>query len=135
RAAASAELPPGETGFHTYAEMATEVAATAAAHPTIVKRFSIGKSYQGRELWAVKVSDNVNIDEREPEVVFDGLHHADEHMSMEMTLAILKWLVTGYGSDPTITRLVNTREIWIVFAPNPHRAPPAPPRPPPPPPP
>src|SRR5262245_58480118 len=75
--AATPEFPPGETGFHTYAEMAAEVAATAAAHPTIVKRFSIGKSYQGRELWAVKVSDNVNIDEREPEVVFDGLHHAD----------------------------------------------------------
>jgi hypothetical protein len=70
----------------------------------------------------VKVSDNVGVDEREPEVVFDGLHHADEHMSLEMTLAILRWLVTGYGTDPTITRLVDTREIWIVFALNPDGA-------------
>jgi carboxypeptidase T len=120
--AATPEFPPGETGFHTYDEMANEVAATAAAHPTIVKRFSIGSSYQGRSLWAVKVSDNVSIDEREPEVVFDGLHHADEHMSLEMTLAILRWLVTGYGTDATITRLVDTREIWIVFALNPDGA-------------
>jgi carboxypeptidase T len=102
--------------------MAAEVAATAQAHPSIVKRFSIGKSQQGRDLWAVKVSDNVAVDEREPEVVFDGLHHGAEHMSLEMTLAILKWLVTGYGPDPTITRLVNTREIWIVFAINPDGA-------------
>ena len=53
------EFPPGYPGFHTYNEMAAEVAATAQAHPDIVKRFSIGTSYQGRDLWAVKVSDNV----------------------------------------------------------------------------
>ena len=49
--------------------------------PTSSSRFSIGKSYQGRELWAVKISDNVNVDETEPEVMFDGGHHADEHMA------------------------------------------------------
>ncbi|MFL5771351.1 MAG: M14 family metallopeptidase [Chloroflexota bacterium] len=120
--AADPAFPPGNAGFHTYNEMAAEVGATAAAHPAIVKRFSIGKSYQGRDLWAVKVSDNVAVDEREPEIVFDGLHHGAEHMSQEMTLAILRWLVDGYGGDPTITRLVNAREIWIVFGLNPDGA-------------
>jgi hypothetical protein len=120
--AADPAFPPGNSGFHTYNEMAAEVAATAAAHPDIVQRFSIGKSYQGRQLWAVKVSDHVTVDEPEPEVLFDGLHHADEHMSQEMTLGILRWLVTGFGTDPTITRLVNTREIWIVFGLNPDGA-------------
>jgi hypothetical protein len=121
-AAIEYEFPSGNTGFHTYREMAAEVAATAAAHPGIVKRFSIGKSYLGRTLWAVKVSDNVATDESEPEVVFDGLHHGDEHMSQEMTLAILRWLVTGYGSEARITRLVDNREIWIVFGLNPDGA-------------
>jgi carboxypeptidase T len=121
-AAADPQFPPGNSGYHTYPEMTAEVAATAQAHPGIVQRFSIGKSYQGREIWAVKVSDNVATDEREPEVLFDGLHHADEHMSQEMTLAILHWLVSGYGTDATITRLVDTREIWIVFGLNPDGA-------------
>jgi carboxypeptidase T len=116
------EFPAGYLGFHTYLEMTNEVAATAQAHPTIVQRFSIGQSYLGRAIWAVKVSDNVATDEREPEVLFDGLHHGDEHMSQEMTLAILGWLVTGYGKDSTITRLVDTREIWIVFGLNPDGA-------------
>jgi carboxypeptidase T len=116
------QFPPGNLGFHTYTEMANEVKATADAHPDIVRRFSIGKSYAGRELWAVKVSDNVTTDEPEPEVLFDGLHHADEHMSQEMTLAILKWLATGYGSDPKVRNLVNTREIWIIFGLNPDGA-------------
>ena len=43
------------------------------------------------------------VDENEPEVLFDGLHHAREHLSLEQTLAILRWLTTGYGTDPRIT--------------------------------
>jgi carboxypeptidase T len=121
-ARAASDFPPGWTAFHTYAEMSAEVAAVAAAHPDIVQRFSIGKSYQGRQLWAAKVSDNVATDEAEPEVLFDGLHHSDEHMGLEMTLHILHWLVDGYGTDPRITNIVNTREIWIVFAVNPDGA-------------
>jgi carboxypeptidase T len=117
------EFPAGWEGFHTYAEMSADinavVAAAAVAHPNIIRKFSIGRSYQGRELWAVKISDNVDLDENEPEVLFDGLHHAREHMAVEMTLAIMHWLVDGYGSDSTITNLVNSREIWIVFNVNP----------------
>jgi hypothetical protein len=74
-------FPPKDSRYHTYAEMAAEIHAVAAAHPSIVQVFSIGKSYQGRELWAAKISDNVATDEDEPEVLFDALHHAREHMT------------------------------------------------------
>jgi carboxypeptidase T len=121
-AANGSEFPPGHEGYHTYAEVTAEVAAAATAHPDIVRRFSIGTSHQGRQLWAAKISDNVAVDENEPEVLFDGGHHADEHMSVEMTLRILRWLTDGYGSDPRITRLVDRREIWIVFLVNPDGA-------------
>ncbi len=116
------EFPPGWEGYHTYPEMRAEVLAVAAAHPDIVQALSIGTSYKGREIWAAKVSDHVAVDEREPEVLFDGLHHADEHMGLEMTLRILHWLADGYGSDDRITHIVNTREVWIVFAVNPDGA-------------
>ena len=120
--ARAADFPAGYRGYHTYSEMAAEVAAVAAAHPDIVSRFSIGRSYRGREIWAAKISDNVGVDEPEPEVLFEGLHHGDEHMSLEMTLRILHWLADGYGSDTRITRIVESREIWIVFAVNPDGA-------------
>jgi hypothetical protein len=120
--AAEPDFPRGYTGYHTFLELATEVAATAAAHPDIVHRFSIGLSYGNRRLWAVKVSDNVGVDEAEPEVLYDGGHHADEHMSVEMTLRILRWLTDGYRRDPRITKIVDTREIWIVFSMNPDGA-------------
>jgi hypothetical protein len=116
------EFPPGETGYHTYEEMAAELAAAAAAHPAIVARFSIGTSYKGRDIWAAKVSDNVGIDEDEPEVLLEALHHGDEHMATEMALAVLRWLTTGYASDPAITSLVERREIFIVFMVNPDGA-------------
>ncbi len=120
--ATATEFPAGREGYHSYTELTSEVAAVASAHPDIVSLFSIGKSYQGRQLWAVKISDNVGVDEAEPEVLFDGTHHADEHMGTEMTLHILHWLVDGYGSDPRITNIVNSREIWIVFLMNPDGA-------------
>jgi hypothetical protein len=121
-ALAAGDFPPGWEAFHTYPELRDELADVEAAHPDIVQRFSIGESYQGRQLWAAKISDNVATDEDEPEVLFDGLHHADEHMGLEMTLKILHWLTDGYGTDPRITDIVNHREVWIVFAMNPDGA-------------
>jgi len=121
-ALAARDFPAGWKGFHTYPEMVADIHAVAAAHPGIVHLFSIGESYQGRTLWAAKVSDNVGTDEDEPEVLFDGLHHSDEHMGLEMTLHILHWLTDGYGTSPRITSIVDSREIWIVFAVNPDGA-------------
>jgi carboxypeptidase T len=120
--AAAADFPRGYTGYHTYAEVAADAKAVADANPAIATRFSIGKSYQGRELWAMKISDNVGTDEPEPEVLYDGGHHADEHMSVEMALRIMHWLVGGYGSDSRITNIVNRREIYIIFLVNPDGA-------------
>jgi hypothetical protein len=119
---AAEEFPAGFEGYHTYAEVGAAAKAVAAAHPDIARRFSLGKSYQGREIWAMKISDNVATDEPEPEVLYEGGHHADEHMGVEMALKIMHWLVDGYGSESRITRIVDSREIWIVFLVNPDGA-------------
>jgi hypothetical protein len=120
--ASATEFPKGWEGFHSYTELTSEVQAVASAHPDIVSLFSIGKSYKGRELWMAKVSDNVAVDEPEPEVMFDGTIHADEHMGVEMTLHIFHWLVDGYGVNARITNIVNTREVYILFLTNPDGA-------------
>jgi carboxypeptidase T len=119
---AAADFPAKDSRYHSYAEMVTVLQDTQTAHPDIVQVFSIGKSYQGRDLWAVKVSDNVATDEPEPEVLFDSLHHAREHLSLEQSLALLRWLTDGYGTDTRITNIVDSREIWIVPSVNPDGA-------------
>lgn len=74
----------------------------------------IGKSYQGRDIVAIKVSDNVATDENEPEVLLTFHQHAREHLTVEMALYLLRELGAGYGSDSRVTNMVNGREIWIV---------------------
>ena len=106
-APAAAAFPAKDSRYHDYAEMVATIQAAQTAHPDIVKVQSIGKSYQGRDIWAVKVSDNVATDETEPEVLFDGLHHAREHLSAEQALAHPAWLTDGYGTNAAITRLVD----------------------------
>lgn len=117
--AAVDDFPPEDALYHNYNEMIADISATAAANKDIVKVFSIGKSYEGRELWAVKVSDNVHVDEDEPEVVFDGLHHAREHLTVEQTLAIMHALVDGYDHKNRIHNIVDEREIYVLFNVNP----------------
>ena len=117
--AAEPNFPAKDSLYHNYPEMVAAIDAAVAAHPDIIEKLSIGKSYQGRDLWAVKISDNVATDEAEPEILLDSLHHAREHISVEQTLAVMRWLTDGYGVDPRITNIVNSREIWIVFMVNP----------------
>jgi hypothetical protein len=103
--------------------MRDEIQAVAAARPGIVRVFSIGQSAHGRELWAAEISDNVGVNEGEPEVMFDALHHAREHLTAEMALYTFHLLTDNYGANGAlgqrVTRIVNTRRVWIVFMVNP----------------
>ncbi len=116
---AEANFPPSDSRYHNYPEMVAEIMAAQAAYPDLVSVFSIGKSYQGRDIWVAKVSDHVATDEAEPEVLIDALHHAREHLTTEQALYLLKVLTTGYATDSLVKRLVDSREIFIVFALNP----------------
>ncbi len=118
--AAAADFPARDSLYHSFTEMVADIRAVQKAHPDIVQLFSIGKSYQGRTIWAAKISDNVATDEAEAEILFDSLHHAREHMGVEQSLYLLHLLADGYDdADPAIRNLVNGREIYIVFALNP----------------
>jgi len=115
-------FPTGYTAYHTYAAMCRTILAAARAHPSIARLFSIGRSYQGRPIWAMEISTHLTDGTHPPGVLFDGLTHGLEHLSLEMPLAIMGWLLNGYGSSATITHLVQTRAIFIVFAVNPDGA-------------
>ena len=116
------DFPGKDALYHNYAEMVAEIHAVEAARPDIVDVFSIGESHRGRDIWAAKVSDNVATDEDEPEVLFDAAHHADEHLTVEQALYLFNTLVDNYGDGPKVTRLVDSREIWIIFMLNPDGA-------------
>ena len=116
------DFPAADSAYHNYNEMTAETAAAVSANPSLVSRTTIGTSYEGRQLWVVKVSDNVATDEPEPEVLFTAGQHAREHLTIEMALYILNELTSKYASDAQVKSLVDNREIWIVFNVNPDGA-------------
>ncbi|HWK28110.1 MAG TPA: M14 family metallopeptidase [Solirubrobacter sp.] len=113
-ASARADFPVADAGFHNDAEWRAAVDAAVATHPDIVSRTPIGLSAEGRELWAVKISDNVAVDEDEPEVLITAGQHAREHLTIEMALYLIGELTSRYATDGRIRGIVDSREIWIV---------------------
>ncbi len=110
----------GMGGHYTLAEMEAILDALHQQYPNLCSaKQSIGTSIQGRNIWAVKISDNVGTDENEPEVYYDAVHHAREPLSMTTTLQFMSELLDGYGNDPEATLIVDERELWFVPCVNP----------------
>jgi hypothetical protein len=108
------DFPPADSAYHNYSEMVAEINRLTSSFPSLVRSTTIGTSYQGRAIYAVKISDNVATDEAEPEVLFTYHQHAREHLTVEMAIYMMNLFTGSYGTDSRITGLVNSREIWLV---------------------
>ncbi|MEH0530586.1 M14 family metallopeptidase [Streptomyces stelliscabiei] len=108
------DFPSADSRYHNYAEMTNEINSVVAANSSIASQRVIGTTYQGRNIVAIKISDNVGTDEAEPEVLFTHHQHAREHLTVEMALYLLNELTSDYGTDSRVTNMVNNREIWII---------------------
>ena len=105
--------------YHTLAEVYQILNDTALNYPSITSLTNLGTSYEGRNVKCLEISDNPGVDQGEPGVFFMGLHHAREWPTVEICLYIIDQLTSEYGSNSTITNLVNNRRIWIVPVVNP----------------
>ncbi len=105
---------PDRGEYHSYTEITNDFAAWAAAYPSITELVSIGESVQHRQLWALKITDNPDIEEAEPEIQWIGGHHGNETIGIEVPYYMAKYLLENYGTDPQVTWLVDNREIWII---------------------
>ena len=105
--------------YHTYEEIIELADSLATNFPEICEKYIYGSSVQGRQLAALKISDNVGIDEPEPEIMFDGGIHGDEIGASENVIRFARHLCLSYNTDVTITELINTREIWLFLMVNP----------------
>ncbi|MET9293737.1 M14 family zinc carboxypeptidase [Streptomyces sp. NPDC003077] len=108
------DFPSGYAGYHNYAEATQEINTLVGRYPAIMSKRVIGKSYEGRDIVAIKISKNVAQDENEPEVLFTAHQHAREHLTVEMALYLLKEFGSTYGSDPRVTKMLDSREIWVI---------------------
>ena len=105
--------------YHTYQQIIDLADSLAGAFPTICKKIIFGYSVQNRQCAALKISDNVDVDEPEAEVMFDGGIHGDEIGGSENVIRFARDLCLKYGVEPAITNLINNREIWLYLMVNP----------------
>jgi len=105
--------------YHAFFEVESDLQTIASSYPNIVKLISIGKTHEGRDIWAVKISDNPQVEEDEPEVYYNGAHHAREWMTVEVSMCLINALVENYTTDAAIKDIVDNRQLWIVPVVNP----------------
>lgn len=117
-------VPPGFNygsmgGYLTLAEMEKELDSLKLDYPNLItSKVSIGTSLEGRPIWMVKISDNPDVDENEPEVFLNGLIHAREPISMTNLIYFMQFILANYN-DPDLNCLINNREIYVVACTNP----------------
>jgi hypothetical protein len=107
-------------GYYTYDEVGRQLDTMHLLYPGLISaKAPIGYSTEGREIWGVRISDNPNADEGEPEVLYTALHHAREPGGMMTVVYYMWWLLEHYGTDARATYLVDNRALWFVPVVNP----------------
>ncbi len=85
----------------------------AADYPNLCKLYNIGQTVEGRSILFVKISDNVNKREAEPQFLYTSTMHGDETTGYILMLHLIDYLLQNYRSNSRVRNLVNNLEIWI----------------------
>jgi murein tripeptide amidase MpaA len=109
--------------YYRYADLTRILQEFSAAHPDLIRLSGIGKSYEGRDIWLVTVTRYATGDDREkPALWVDGNIHATELAGSSACLYLIRELVANYGTDPEITRCLDTRAFYVCPRVNPDGA-------------
>jgi carboxypeptidase T len=106
--------------YHTFDEVAYELDSIATHYTEITELDTIGYScFDTLPLFALKISDNVHVDEDEPAILYIGCHHAEEILGIEICMYMIDDLLDNYGIDSARTYWIDNYEIWFVPLMNP----------------
>lgn len=109
-------------GFFTYQEFLNEIDAMTALYPNLISAkapISSFQSIEGRSIYWLRLSDNPNTDEAEPEVLYTAIHHAREPNSLSEVIFYMWYLLENYGTSAEIQYLINNTEMYFVPMVNP----------------
>jgi hypothetical protein len=108
-------------GYKTLDELNAYLDDLVAAYPDIVSaKLNLGETVEGRPMWAVKISDNPNVEENdELEILYTAAIHAREVITPEVLIHFMDYLTENYPSDPEVAWLVDNRQMWFILCVNP----------------
>lgn len=109
--------------YHTYDETVALLRGWAAKYPDLVELYSVGQSFEGRDIWQITIANRKALKHTDrPAFFIEGGRHAGEISGTEATLYFINHVLTRYGSDPEITSLVDTKAIYAKPMNNPDGA-------------
>jgi hypothetical protein len=109
-------------GFFSHPEFLDHLDAMAIAYPHLIStRTPIGnfKTWNNNQLVWVKISDNPDSDEAEPEILYTGLHHGKELISVSQMIYYMWYLLENYDKDPLVKQIIDHTELYFVPVVNP----------------
>lgn len=101
--------------YHNYTKIVSTLLYLNSTYPNIVDVFSIGKSWQNRDIYCIRLTNESRTNPKS-KVFFVGYHHAREPITAELALYFAVEAATVFGSNATITHILNYCEIYIVVA-------------------
>lgn len=101
--------------YNDYAMITQFCKDMAAAHPDLVKVTSIGKSYEGRDIWALAVTDyRTGQADKKPGFYIDGNIHANELQGSEIAMYTAWYLAENFATMPFVTELLKDKVFYIL---------------------
>lgn len=114
------DFPTEDQIYHNYQELTDFLNQVARENPDILKLSVIGKTIENRDIYAVRMSSNMENASQKPGFMVMGGHHAREHLSVEMPIQFIKYLVQQYrAGNSRIVGLIANRDLHIIPAVNP----------------
>ena len=109
--------------FYRYDDLTAILRGWAAAHPDLLRLESIGRSFEGRDIWLCTVTRfDTGPAEEKPALWIDGSIHATELTGTVAATYLLNRLLAGYGTDQRVTAALDTRAFYVVPRLNPDGA-------------
>ena len=108
-------VPAAVSGYHTVETLEEDLRRLAEEHPEIAELHEIGRSVEGRPLWALRIGERRGSTRK---VAFLGCHHAREWISVEMPFLLAEHLLDNSSADP-VSRWLSQGEVWVAPMVNP----------------
>jgi hypothetical protein len=107
--------PADFTRYHTYDELAAALKAAVAAHPDLAKLVSIGKTREGRDIWAVEVAKTSGppVDSR-PGLLIAATFEGDHLIGSEIALYTVDFLLNAYATDAAVKQRLERSVVYVV---------------------
>ncbi len=111
------------SGYHSYVALSKALNDLVNRYPQIARLHSLGKTFGGRDIWAVQIAGpRGKAPQDKPALLICGNAEGDHVIGSEVALGIAEYLITNYGQDSTVTRLLDRRTFYIVPRLNPDGA-------------